>query len=62
MYSTNALTTGATTTAVTGATALAFTGAHIVGLVVLAVSLLFSGATVLAFTHRRRKPRAQLSN
>jgi hypothetical protein len=60
MYSTNALaTTGATTA--TGAAALAFTGSHVVGLVVLAVSLVFAGATLLAFTHRRRKTTDNLS-
>jgi hypothetical protein len=43
----------ATTAAVTGTT-LAFTGAHVVGLIVLSVSLIFAGATLLAFARRRR--------
>jgi hypothetical protein len=39
---------------------LAFTGAHVIGLVVLAVSLLFSGITVFAFTRAwLRKPKAR---
>jgi hypothetical protein len=45
----------ATTAAVTGGT-LAFTGAHVVGLVVLGVSLVFAGATLLAFLRRKPHP------